>query len=136
MKIQNLNSFKKVQEPKETGGTFSENAKIKSKFGLGKFKVPCFADDSGFCVEALKNKPGVRSRRFLEKYSSNQKAFDYIISNVIKKKNNKAFFITEMALFRSLYLDNKRALFFLKNFFFLGYFLSISFILSDSFDKD
>ena len=98
LKIQNLNSFKKVQEPKETGGTFSENAKIKSKFGLDKFKVPCFADDSGFCVEALKNKPGVRSRRFLEKYSSNQKAFDYIISNVIKKKNNKAFFITAISL--------------------------------------
>ena len=34
VKIQNLNSFKKIPDPKETGKTFSENAKIKSKFGL------------------------------------------------------------------------------------------------------
>jgi len=98
LKIQNLNSFKKVQEPKEVGGTFSENAKIKSNFGFNKFKVPCFADDSGFCVETLNNKPGVKSRRFLEKYSSNQKAFKYIISNVMKNDNNKAFFITAISL--------------------------------------
>ena len=47
--------------------------------------MPCFADDSGFCVEALKKRPGVRSRRFLEKFSSNNEAFEYIISNVKKK---------------------------------------------------
>ena len=60
--------------------------------------MPCFADDSGFCVEALKNNPGVKSKRFLEKFSNNKKAFDYIISNVIKKKNNKAFFVTAISL--------------------------------------
>ena len=60
--------------------------------------MPCFADDSGFCVEALKNDPGVKSKRFLEKFSNNKKAFDYIISNVIKKQNNKAFFVTAISL--------------------------------------
>jgi XTP/dITP diphosphohydrolase len=60
--------------------------------------MPCFADDSGFCVEALNNNPGVKSKRFLEKFSSNREAFDYIISNVIKKKNNKAFFLTSISL--------------------------------------
>ena len=60
--------------------------------------MPCFADDSGFCVEALKNNPGVKSKRFLEKFSNNKKVFEYIVSNVIKKKNNKAFFITAISL--------------------------------------
>ena len=60
--------------------------------------MPCFADDSGFCVEALKNNPGVKSKRFIEKFSNKKKAFEYIISNVIKKKNNKAFFITAICL--------------------------------------
>ena len=60
--------------------------------------MPCFADDSGFCVEALKNDPGVKSKRFLEKFSNNKKVFDYIISNVIKKQNNKAFFVTAISL--------------------------------------
>ena len=98
IKIYDLNSFKKIKEPKETGATFSSNAKIKSKYGQQLFDMPCFADDSGFCVEALKNNPGVKSKRFLEKFSNNKKAFEYIISNVVKKKNNKAFFVTAISL--------------------------------------
>ena len=98
IKVCDLNSFKKTKEPRETGGTFAANAKIKSKYGQKLFDIPCFADDSGFCVESLKNNPGVKSKRFLEKFSNNKKAFDYIISNVIKKKNNKAFFVTAISL--------------------------------------
>ena len=98
IKIYDLNSFKKIKEPRENGVTFSSNAKIKSKYGQKLFNMPCFADDSGFCVEALKNNPGVKSKRFLEKFSNNEKAFEYIISNVIKKKNNKACFVTAISL--------------------------------------
>jgi XTP/dITP diphosphohydrolase len=98
IKVYDLNSFKKIKEPKETGTTFSSNAKIKSKYGQQLFDMPCFADDSGFCVEALKNNPGVKSKRFLEKFSNNKKAFEYIISNVVKKRNNKAFFVTAISL--------------------------------------
>lgn len=93
-----LNSFEKIKEPKETGKTFALNAQIKSKYGQKLFNIPCFADDSGFCVEALNNNPGVKSKRFLEKFSNNKKVFDYIISNVIKRKNNKAFFVTAISL--------------------------------------
>ena len=60
--------------------------------------MPCFADDSGFCVEALNDKPGVHSKRFLEKFSSDSDAFDYIITNVRKKNNDKAFFVTAISL--------------------------------------
>ena len=97
-KVHNLNSFEKIKEPKETGVTFTSNAKIKSKYGQELFNMPCFADDSGFCVEALKDNPGVKSKRFLEKFSNNKKAFEYIISNVVKNKNNKAFFVTAISL--------------------------------------
>ena len=96
--VSDLNSFEKIKEPKETGKTFALNAQIKSKYGQKLLNIPCFADDSGFCVEALNNNPGVKSKRFLEKFSNNKKAFDYIISNVIKKKNNKAFFVTAISL--------------------------------------
>ena len=98
IKIYDLNSFEKTKEPKETGDTFASNARIKSKYGQQLFNIPCFADDSGFCVEALKNNPGVKSKRFLEKFSNNKEAFEYIISNVVKKKNNKAFFVTAICL--------------------------------------
>ena len=98
IKVFDLNSFEKIKEPRETGDTFASNAKIKSKYGQKVFNIPCFADDSGFCVEALKNNPGVKSKRFLEKFSNKKKAFEYIISNVIEKKNNKAFFVTAICL--------------------------------------
>ena len=98
IKVYDLNSFEKIKEPKETGNTFASNAKIKSKYGQKLYNIPCFADDSGFCVEALKNNPGVKSKRFLEKFSNNKEVFEYIISNVVKKKNNKAFFITAICL--------------------------------------
>ena len=98
IKFYDLNTFKKINEPNETGNTFSSNAKIKSKYGQQLFNMPCFADDSGFCVEALKNNPGVKSKRFLKKFSNNKKVFEYIISNVVNKKNNKAFFVTAISL--------------------------------------
>ena len=98
VKIFDLNSFEKIKEPRETGDTFASNAKIKSKYGQKVFNIPCFADDSGFCVEALKNNPGVKSKRFLEKFSNKKKAFEYIISNVTERKNNKAFFVTAICL--------------------------------------
>ncbi len=96
--IHNLNSFNKVREPKETGSSFSSNAKIKSRYGFTKFNMPCFADDSGFCVEALNNKPGIKSKRFLDKFSSNKKAFNYIISKAIERKKYRAFFVTAISL--------------------------------------
>jgi len=96
--VRNLNSFKRIKEPRETGKTFFENAKIKSKYGLEKFNIPCFADDSGFCVEALSGKPGIMSKRFFSNFSSKTKAFDYIISNAVKNKNYKAFFVTVISL--------------------------------------
>ena len=98
IKVFDLNSFEEIKEPRETGDTFASNAKIKSKYGQKVFNIPCFADDSGFCVEALKNNPGVKSKRFLEKFSNKKKAFEYIISNVIEKKNYKAFFVTAICL--------------------------------------
>ena len=98
VKIHNLKSFEKLKEPIENGLSFAENAKIKSAFGLKFFDIPCFADDSGICVEAMKNKPGIKSKRFLDKFSTKRSAFDHIISNVIKNKNDKAFFKTVICL--------------------------------------
>ena len=98
IKLHDLNSFHRVNEPKETGNTFSSNAKIKSKYGQEKFNMPCFADDSGFCVEALNNQPGVKSKRFFDKFINKKDAFEYIISKAVKKKNYRACFITAISL--------------------------------------
>ena len=96
--VKDLNFFEKIKEPNENGLSFAENAKIKSTFGLKNFSIPCFADDSGLCIRAIKNKPGIKSKRFLDSFETNDNAFEYIISNVIKNKNDQAFFKTAICL--------------------------------------
>ena len=96
--LQKLDNFSDVVEPKETGNTFSENAKIKSRYGQKISNIPCFADDSGFCVEALNDGPGIRSKRFLEKFSSNIQAFEHIIRKATKENNYRAYFVTAICL--------------------------------------
>jgi XTP/dITP diphosphohydrolase len=44
--------------------TFEENARAKAVYYAARSGLPCLADDSGLCVDALDGAPGVRSRRF------------------------------------------------------------------------
>ncbi|MEN9317985.1 MAG: hypothetical protein RL712_555, partial [Bacteroidota bacterium] len=48
----------------ETGTTFHENAYLKAKAIYDVSGLPCVADDSGLCVEALGGAPGVYSARY------------------------------------------------------------------------
>ena len=98
IKIISLNDLTKTKEPKETGNSFASNAKIKSLYGFKKFNLPCFADDSGICIEALNNKPGIYSKYFLEKFKNKKNAFDYIINKSLLAKNTKAYFKTSICL--------------------------------------
>jgi len=98
LKINSLKELKKIKEPRENGKTFAENAKIKSLFGFKIFNTPCFADDSGICVNALRNKPGIYSKRFLRSFKTKNEAFKYIISATVKKNDNRAFFNTTICL--------------------------------------
>ena len=47
--------------PEETGETFRENAMIKALAAVSSTSLPCLADDSGLCVEALDGEPGVHT---------------------------------------------------------------------------
>jgi XTP/dITP diphosphohydrolase len=44
--------------------TFEENARAKAGYFAARTGMPCLADDSGLCIDALDGAPGVRSRRF------------------------------------------------------------------------
>lgn len=48
----------------ETADTLEGNALQKAKFIYEKYKVDCFADDTGLEVEALGNRPGIYSARY------------------------------------------------------------------------
>ncbi|HEX7519111.1 MAG TPA: RdgB/HAM1 family non-canonical purine NTP pyrophosphatase [Candidatus Deferrimicrobium sp.] len=53
-----------VEQPREDGKTFAENARIKALHYAKAHKILCIADDSGLAVEPLGGSPGVRSARY------------------------------------------------------------------------
>ena len=98
LELLSLNDLKISEEPEESGHTFEENAKIKSDYGFNKTGIPCFADDSGICIESLNWKPGVLSKRFLNNFKSNKACFESIIKSTKKKSKQKAYFKTSISL--------------------------------------
>ena len=53
-----------LTDVEETGKTFRENAYLKAHSGCEESGLPCIADDSGLCVDALGGAPGVYSARY------------------------------------------------------------------------
>jgi|TARA_B100001079_G_scaffold195799_1_gene169475 XTP/dITP diphosphohydrolase len=96
--ILTLHDFPNISKPKEIGSTFEENAEIKSSYGYKKIKLPCFADDSGICIDALGGFPGIKSKRFLKKNDDYKKTFKTIINKAKKLSNFQAYFQTSISL--------------------------------------
>lgn len=53
-----------LPDVEETGKTFEENSLLKSRTIAKLVNMPCLADDSGLCVDALNGAPGVYSARY------------------------------------------------------------------------
>ncbi len=67
-----------LDEPEETGETFRANAELKALAAAQASGKPALADDSGLCVEALNNAPGIYSAR----WAGPQKDFDFAMERV------------------------------------------------------
>ena len=98
LKLLSLKDLNISDEPEEDGKTFEENAKIKSDYGFNKTGIPCFADDSGICIESLNWKPGVYSKRFIHKFKNEEDCFRHIIKRVKISGKEKAYFKTSINL--------------------------------------
>ena len=79
----------------ETHDTLEGNAAEKSHYIYNKYKVNCFADDTGLEIEALNGEPGVYSAR----YAGESPSFDDNMNKVLDKMQNKT---NRKAQFRTL----------------------------------
>lgn len=59
-----LSEFPEIPEPKETGTTFAENARMKALYYAAATGLPSVADDSGLEIDAFDKAPGVNSARW------------------------------------------------------------------------
>jgi XTP/dITP diphosphohydrolase len=62
--LKSLSDIGCYEDIPETGSTFKENASLKSNFIYRKYKLDCFADDSGLEINALNGEPGIYSARY------------------------------------------------------------------------
>lgn len=76
----------------ETGSTFEENAKIKASAAAKAAGVPALADDSGLCIHALDNEPGIYSSRYAKKMGGYPAAFADILKRLENSSDKTAHF--------------------------------------------
>ena len=87
----------KIKSPKETGKSFYSNSRLKVNFFSKYVDFPVISDDSGLCIEALNNKPGIFSARLAKKHGSFFKAMKFILKRMKKKKNRNATFVCNLS---------------------------------------
>jgi len=87
----------KIKSPRETGKTFASNSKLKVKFFSKFVNYPVISDDSGLCVKALGNKPGIHSARLAKKKGGFFKAMKLILKKLEKKKSRSATFVCNLS---------------------------------------
>ena len=91
----------KIKSPKETGKSFISNSKLKVNFFSKHVNYPVISDDSGLCIKALNNKPGIYSARLAKKHGSFFKAMKFILKKMKNKKNRRATFVCSLSYKRN-----------------------------------
>ncbi len=69
-------------EAPEVGATFEENAVAKARDGFLASGLPCVADDSGLCVDALNGMPGVLSARWSGRHGADRDNYRLLLAQL------------------------------------------------------
>ncbi len=69
-----------LTDVEETGETFLENARLKSRAGCRGSGLPCIADDSGLVVDRLGGRPGVYSARYAGEHGDDEANIALLLS--------------------------------------------------------
>ena len=87
-----------LPEPDETGTSFAENALIKARAAAQASGCLSLADDSGLCVVALDNRPGIYTARWAGPDKNFPAAMQRLNDEVADHPDRRAFFICALAL--------------------------------------
>lgn len=96
--ILSLNDVQFVGEIPETSPTIEGNAIQKVRFIHDRYKLECFADDTGLEVDALNGDPGVYSARYAGEQCSYQDNNAKLLGALQNQSDRRARFRTVIAL--------------------------------------
>jgi XTP/dITP diphosphohydrolase len=93
----------KLAEPKETGNTFTANARIKAMAAAKASNMPAFADDSGLVVDALDGAPGIYSARWAGPEKDFRRAMNEVQTQLTKRgakapEQRRAHFVSALCV--------------------------------------
>jgi len=82
----------------ETGTTFEENSRLKARSAFEQVKLPVLADDSGLCITALNDEPGLHSARYAAENGGYPAVFDAVWKRLKPYQDWSAHFVCCMVL--------------------------------------
>ena len=89
-----------VGEAEEPHCTFVENALAKARHAARATGLPALADDSGLCVRALGNAPGVLSARYAGEPKSDARNNAKLVADLAAHADRRAHFVSVLVLVR------------------------------------
>lgn len=98
IELLSLNDIGCNEDIEETASTIEGNAILKANYVRDKYKLNCFADDTGLEVKALNNEPGVYSARYSGVSHDSKANIEKLLRNLKDKEDRSARFKTAIAL--------------------------------------
>jgi XTP/dITP diphosphohydrolase len=79
IKTVSLSDLEINDEVEETGKNYKENSKLKAMYYARKSSLPTITDDGGIEIDALDGAPGLKSKRWLGKNSTEQDIVNFML---------------------------------------------------------
>ena len=95
LSLKDINCFEEIPEEQDT---IQGNASQKANFIYQKYKINCFADDTGLEISALHGRPGVFSARYAGENCSFEDNIAKVLAELKGKEEREARFRTVISL--------------------------------------
>lgn len=89
----------KLSVPDEPYSSFIENARHKAKYYGERLNMPALSEDTGLCVNALDQFPGIRTKDFIEENRNINGAIEALEQKLQNTLDNTATFVCAAALY-------------------------------------
>lgn len=99
--VLDISDFPEVGEIIEDADTFEGNADLKALAISRLTDSLVIADDSGLCVDALDEAPGIRSARYAGEQATMEQNKTLLLQNLIGESNRSAKFVCVLSVARS-----------------------------------